>query len=112
VDDQDKALKFYTEMLGFVKKSSVTVASPDERDGAELRLEPASFPPARTFQQALYKAGIPATLFMVADIQDSYNRLTGRGVVFRSEPTPMGPTLMTMFDDTCGNLVLLLQEKD
>ena len=111
VDDQDKALKFYTERVGFVKKGITpfaTVASPDQ-PGAELRLEPLSFAPARKFQQAAYKAGIPATQFMVGDIRKAVDRMARLGVVFRGEPTPMGPVLMVMFDDSCGNLILLLQ---
>jgi catechol 2,3-dioxygenase-like lactoylglutathione lyase family enzyme len=118
VDDQEKALKFYTETLGLVKKKEMptgaarwlTVVSPDEPDGTELLLEPLSFAPARTWQATLHKGGIPLTQLAVADVQSSYDRLTRLGVVFRGKPTKMGPTTMAIFDDTCGNLIQLIQE--
>jgi len=117
VDDQDKALKFYTEILGFVKKTEIpvgqfkwlTVVSPDEPDGTELVLEPNQNPAARTFQQALYKQGIPLTAFQVEDIQNEYQRLKKLGVVFKQEPTQMGPATQAVFDDTCGNLIQIYQ---
>ena len=117
VDDQDKALKFYTEVLGFVlskdipigKDKWLTVVSPEGPAEIELLLEPMGFPPARTYQKALFEAGIPATMFAVADIQQEYERMKKLGVMFRSEPTKMGPTTITMFEDTCGNLIQLYQ---
>jgi catechol 2,3-dioxygenase-like lactoylglutathione lyase family enzyme len=117
VDDQDKALKFYTEVLGFVKKADIpvgtakwlTVVSPEGPDDVELLLEPNDNPAARTFQQAIREQGIPLTAFAVDDIQKEYERLKGLGVVFRSEPTRMGPTTVVVFDDTCGNLIQLYQ---
>lgn len=117
VDDQDKALKFYTNRLGFIKKNDmpmgefrwITVCSPDGVDGAELVLEPTQFPPARTYQKALFEAGIPATAFITADIHAEVKRLKARGVAIRGEPTPMGPITTVLFDDTCGNLINLVQ---
>jgi len=117
VDDQDKALKFYTEVLGFVlskdipigKDKWLTVVSPEGPAEIELLLEPMGFPPARTYQKALFEAGIPATMFAVADIQQEYERMKKLGVVFRSEPTKMGPTTVAVFEDTCGNLIQLYQ---
>jgi catechol 2,3-dioxygenase-like lactoylglutathione lyase family enzyme len=117
VDDQDKALKFYTEVLGFVKKREMpagafkwlTVVSPDAPDGVELLLEPNDNPAARTFQQAMYQQGIPATSFGVADIQIEYERLKKLGVAFAMEPTAAGPVTIAVFDDTCGNLIQIAQ---
>ena len=117
VDDQDKALKFYTEVLGFVKKTEIpvgnfkwlTVVSPDEPDGTELVLEPNQNPAAKTFQQAIYKQGIPLTAFQVEDIQKECERLKKLGVVFKTEPTKMGPVTIAVFDDTCGNLIQIYQ---
>lgn len=117
VDDQDKALRFYTGMLGFEKKSDVpvgeyrwiTVSSPDGVEGVELALEPAAFPPARAYQNALFEAGIPATAFMTDDIAGEFARLKARGVVFRGEPAAMGPITAVLFEDTCGNLISLVQ---
>lgn len=111
VTDQDKALKFYTEILGFVKKTEVpmgehrwlTVVSKEEQDGVELVLEPLGFAPAKIYQQELFKAGIPATAFYVEDINKEYERLTGLGVAFSMQPTQMGPATLAVFDDTCGN---------
>jgi catechol 2,3-dioxygenase-like lactoylglutathione lyase family enzyme len=116
VDDQDKALKFYTETLGFVKKIDVptgepggarwlTVVSPEEPDGTELLLEPMGFPPARTYQKALFDAGIPLIAFAVGDIQKQFERLKNLGVKFSTEPTAAGPTAIAVFDDTCGNRI-------
>jgi catechol 2,3-dioxygenase-like lactoylglutathione lyase family enzyme len=118
VDNQDKALKFYTEVLGFVKKTEVpigehkwlTVVSPEGPDGIELLLEPTGFPPARTYQKALYEAGIPLTSFAVEDIQREYERLEKLGVVFKTKPTKMGPVTVAVFDDTCGNLIQIAQK--
>lgn len=120
VDDQDKALRFYTEVLGFIRKNDIpmgpfrwlTVTSPDGVDGMELVLEPMGFAPARDYQKALFDAGIPATAFITRDIAAEYDRLRHQGVVFRSEPLPMGPVTSTVFEDTCGNLINLVQPHD
>ncbi len=117
VDDQEKALKFYTEKLGFVKMADIpmgeyrwlTVTSPEGIEGVEVSLEPTGFPPAKDYQKALYDAGIPITAFISTDIQDEVRRLRERGVVFRGEPENMGPIISVMFEDTCGNLVQLVQ---
>jgi len=117
VDNQDKAQKFYTEVLGFVVSKDIpigeakwlTVVSPEGPDDIELLLEPMGFPPARTYQKALFEAGIPATAFAVEDIQKEYERMKKLGVAFRSEPTKMGPTTIAVFEDTCGNLIQLYQ---
>jgi predicted enzyme related to lactoylglutathione lyase len=118
VDDQDKALKFYTEVLGFLKKSAfpvglfkwLTVVSPEEPDGVELLLEPNDNPAARQYQKALFEQGIAATSFAVSDIQKEYERMKRLGVVFTMEPTPMGPAIIAVFDDTCGNLIQIAQK--
>jgi catechol 2,3-dioxygenase-like lactoylglutathione lyase family enzyme len=117
VDDQDKALKFYTEVLGFVKKHDIplgearwlTVVSPEEPGDVELLLEPMGFPPARTFQKALFEAGIPLTSFAVDDIQREYERMKKLGVVFKTAPIQMGPVTIAVFEDTCGNLIQMAQ---
>ena len=117
VDDQDKALKFYTEALGFVKKLDIpvgefkwlTVVSPEEPDGVQLLLEPSDNPATQAFKKALVEQGIPLTTFFVDDIQSEYKRLTGLGVKFTMPPTAMGPTTMAVFDDTCGNFIQLNQ---
>ena len=117
VDDQDKALAFYTGKLGFVKKQNVpvgefkwlTVASPEEPDGVELLLEPNDNPAAAAFQQAIFQQGIAAAMFMVDDIQAEYERLKAQGVTFTMEPTSMGPTTIAVLDDTCGNLIQIAQ---
>jgi len=117
VDDQKKALKFYTEVLGFVKMADIpigeyrwlTVVSPDGPAGVELILEPMGFPPARTYQRALFDAGIPLTAFITSDIQAEFSRLKERGVTFRGEPANMGPIMSVLFEDTCGNLINLVQ---
>lgn len=117
VDDQDKALKFYTEVLGFEKKHDfpvgqfkwLTVVSPEEPDGTELLLEPNDNPAARTFQEAVFEQGIASTAFAVEDIQKEYERMKGLGVVFSMEPTRTGPATVAVFDDTCGNLIQLYQ---
>jgi len=113
VDDQAKALAFYTEVLGFVKKTEIpmgehswlTVVSPDDTDGVELVLEPDSHPAAGPFKEALVADGIPFTSFAVADVQAEYDRLTALGVTFTQPPTAMGPVTTAVFDDTCGNLI-------
>jgi catechol 2,3-dioxygenase-like lactoylglutathione lyase family enzyme len=113
VDDQQKALRFYTEVLGFVKKTEVplgehswlTVVSPDDPDGVELVLEPDEHPAARPFKDALVADGIPFTSFAVDDVQKEYERLKELGVTFTQEPTVMGPVTTAVLDDTCGNLI-------
>lgn len=116
VDDQQKALDFYTGVLGFVKKTDVpaggarylTVVSPDGPEGIELLLEPNEHPAAKVFQQALVADGIPLTSFGVDDVEAEYERLKRRGVVFRFGPTRSGPATTAVFDDTCGNLIMLV----
>jgi catechol 2,3-dioxygenase-like lactoylglutathione lyase family enzyme len=118
VDDQDKALRFYTEVLGFVKSKDIplgafrwlTIVSPDGPKEIELLLEPNENAAAKEYQASLHKQGIPLTAFAVADIQHEYSRLTQLGVRFRGEPAKVGPTMVAMFDDTCGNLIQLYQE--
>jgi catechol 2,3-dioxygenase-like lactoylglutathione lyase family enzyme len=117
VDDQDKALKFYTEILGFVKKTEIpmrefkwlTVVSPDAPDGCELLLEPNVHPAARTFQKALHDDSTPLTSFDVDNIHYEYERMKRLGVVFRQAPTTAGPVTLAVFDDTCGNFIQLVQ---
>ncbi len=117
VDDQDKALRFYTEILNFVKTQDfpvgqfrwITVASPEEPDAAKLLLEPNDNPAAATYQQAIFQQGISAATFVVDDIQAEYEDLKARGVRFTMEPTSMGPTTVAVLDDTCGNLIQLVQ---
>jgi predicted enzyme related to lactoylglutathione lyase len=117
VDDQEKALRFYTALVGFVKKTDIsmgqyrwlTVTAPEGAEGVELLLEPMAFPPARVFQKALYDAGIPATVFITKDINAEYQRLKASGVVFRGEPHSAGPATAVLFEDTCGNLINLVQ---
>ncbi len=117
VDDQEKALKFYTKVLGFKKMADIpmgeyrwlTVVSPDGVEGTELVLEPMGFAPAKTFQEALFKAGIPLTALISKDIRKEYKRLKGRGVKFRGEPVTSGPITSVLFEDTCGNLINLVQ---
>ena len=117
VDDQDKALKFYTQVLGFVKKFDLplgefkwlTVVSPEEPDGAEILLEPNNNPAASTFQKAIFDQGIPLTAFVVDDIHQEYERLRKLGVEFTMEPTNMGMTTVALLNDTCGNLIQIYQ---
>ncbi|MEU0076474.1 VOC family protein [Micromonospora tulbaghiae] len=117
VDDQDKALRFYTEVLGFVKKTDVptgeyrwlTVVSPDAPDGVELLLEPDAHPAAKAFKEALATDGIPLTQFAVDDVAAEHDRLRGLGVLFTQEPVDMGPVTTAVFDDTCGNLIQIAQ---
>lgn len=118
VDDQNKALKFYTEVLGFIKKSDfpvgqfkwLTVVSPEEPGGVELLLEPNDNPATKPFQKALFEQGIAAASFAVEDIQKEYERMKDLGVVFSMPPTDMGPATVAVFDDTCGNLIQLAQK--
>jgi catechol 2,3-dioxygenase-like lactoylglutathione lyase family enzyme len=117
VKDQEIALKFYTEVLGFVKKTEIplgdhkwlTVVAGEQPDGVELLLEPMAFEPARIFQKALFEAGIPYTAFNVDDVQKEYERLSGLGVVFSMKPTKMGPATLAVFDDTCGNNIQIVR---
>jgi catechol 2,3-dioxygenase-like lactoylglutathione lyase family enzyme len=117
VDDQAKALAFYTDVLGFLPKTDVpmgehrwlTVVSAQDPEGVELVLEPDEHPAAKTFKQALVADGIPFTSFGVADVQASYEALTARGVTFVQPPTAMGPVTTVVLDDTCGNLIQLAQ---
>ena len=117
VEDQDSALRFYTTVLGFEKKTDIpmgqvrwlTVSSPEGVAGVELVLEPMAFPPARTYQKALFEAGIPATAFITKDIATEFHRLKADGVKFRGEPMIMGPITAVVFEDTCGNLINLIQ---
>jgi catechol 2,3-dioxygenase-like lactoylglutathione lyase family enzyme len=117
VDDQDRALRFYTEVLGFVKKTEIpmgehrwlTVVSKDQPNGVELVLEPDAHPATRPFKRALVADGIPYTSFGVDDIQAEYQRLTAAGVNFTQPPVSMGPVTTAVFDDTCGNLIQIAQ---
>lgn len=117
VQDQDRALSFYTEKVGFVKREDVpmgehrwlTVVSPEGAEGVELLLEPLGFEPAREFYRALYEAGIPVTSFESADLESEVQRLKACGVAFRGEVQDMGGVKVAIFDDTCGNLVCLTQ---
>jgi catechol 2,3-dioxygenase-like lactoylglutathione lyase family enzyme len=117
VDDQDKALRFYTDVLGFRLKHDIpmgvhrwiTVVSPETPDGTELVLEPDEHPAARPFKEALVADGIPFTMFAVEDVSSEYERLRELGVRFTQEPTDMGPVVTAVFDDTCGNLIQIAQ---
>ncbi|MGP4064118.1 VOC family protein [Oceanobacillus sp. M65] len=118
VEDQDKALEFYSETLGFVKKHDVptgehrwiTLVSQDDQDGTELLLEPNEHPAAKDYQQRLFAEGIPVTMFGVADIHEEYKKLVEKGVQFTMEPTEMGNVTIAVFDDTCGNLIQIIQQ--
>ncbi|MFJ7771124.1 VOC family protein [Streptomyces sp. NPDC097107] len=119
VEDQAKAMRFYTEVLGFVKKHDVpvgerdrwlTVVSPDEPGGVELLLEPAGHPAVKAYRDALVEDGIPLAQFAVDDVQAEYERLRGLGVHFTQEPLEMGPVTTAVFDDTCGNLIQIATE--
>jgi catechol 2,3-dioxygenase-like lactoylglutathione lyase family enzyme len=113
VDDQDKALRFYTEVLGFEKRTEIplgahrwlTVVSPEDRDGVELSLEPDEHPAVRPFKDALVEDGIPFTSFAVEDVQAEYERLSALGVRFTQPPTQAGGVTTAVLDDTCGNLI-------
>ncbi|MFG1922336.1 VOC family protein [Cryptosporangium sp. NPDC048952] len=119
VDDQAKALAFYTDVLGFRKKEDVplgedrwlTVVSPDQPEGPELLLEPSGHPVVRPYQEGLVADGIPAASFAVDDLAAEAARLTALGVTFTQEPTDLGPIVMAVLDDTCGNLIQLVQRK-
>ncbi|ATO51471.1 VOC family protein [Brevibacillus laterosporus] len=117
VDDQNKALTFYTDVLGFVKKRELpagdfkwlTVVSPEGPNDIELLLEPLGHPAAKTFQKEMFEAGIPVTAFAVEDIHKEYERMIGLGVVFKTKPIDMNETSIAVFNDTCGNLIQLFQ---
>jgi len=117
VDDQDRALKFYTEVLGFQKKHEIpvgayrwiTLVSPEGHDDVELALEPNANPAAKTFQEAMFAQSIPLAAFEVADMEKEHARLKGQGVVFTQEPMTAGPVIIAVFSDTCGNLIQLYQ---
>ncbi|MDT0274503.1 VOC family protein [Blastococcus goldschmidtiae] len=113
VDDEDKALRFYTDVLGFVARNDVpmgahrwlTVVSPEQPDGVELLLEPDEHPAAQAYKQGLVADGIPYNSFTVPDVHAEYDRLTALGVRFTQPPTQMGPVTTAVLDDTCGNLL-------
>ena len=115
VDDQEKALRFYTDVLGFVKKTEfpvgehrwLTVVSPEDPNGVELVLEPDEHPAVRPFKEGLVADGIPFTSFAVDDVQKEYERMTALGVRFTQEPTQMGEMTTAVFDDSCGNLIMI-----
>jgi catechol 2,3-dioxygenase-like lactoylglutathione lyase family enzyme len=117
VDDQRKALDFYTNVLGFQKKTDIplgsaswlTVVSPEQPDGTELLLEPSDHPAVRPYKTALVEDGIPATSFAVDDVQAEFDRLRSKGVRFTQEPTQMGGVTTAVFDDTCGNLIQIVK---
>ena len=117
VDDQSKALAFYTDVMGFVKKHEIpagefrwiTVVAPDDPDGTELVLEPNNNSAAKTFQVELFQQGIPITAFEVDDVEREFDRLKKKGVVFTMKPTAMGPVTVAILSDTCGNLIQLYQ---
>ncbi|CAL9334620.1 VOC family protein [Streptomyces sp. enrichment culture] len=119
VDDQAKALRFYTDVLGFVKKHDVplgetdrwlTVAAPEEPDGTELLLEPSHHPAVKPYRDALVADGIPLAQFAVDDVRAEYERLRERGVRFTQDPLEMGPVTTAVFDDTCGNLIQITSQ--
>ena len=118
VQNQDKALEFYSETLGFVKKHDVpagefrwiTLVSPDNQDGTELVLEPNDNQAAKDYQKRLFEQGIPVTMFGVDDVRKEYDRLLKHGVKFTMEPTKMGDITIAVFDDTCGNLIQIIQQ--
>ena len=118
VDDQDKALAFYTDMLGFVKKHDepvgeyrwIALVSPENQEGTELLLEPKNHPASREYQEKIYSEGIPATMFGVADVHSEFERLKEKGVRFSMEPTPAGDMIIAVLDDTCGNLIQLIEQ--
>ena len=117
VDDQAKALEFYTRVLGFVKKADVsagkyrwlTVVSPEEPNGTQVVLEPKENPAAKTYQESIFKQGIPSTMFFVDDIHKEFQRLKGLGVKFTKEPTRTPGSTIALFEDTCGNLIQITQ---
>jgi predicted enzyme related to lactoylglutathione lyase len=119
VDDQDKALRFYTEVLGFIKKADftqgpfrwLTVASPEDPDGTELQLALNNNPAAKTYQEALFQQGQPAAMFFTDDVKGDYDRIKARGAQFTMPPTDVTASIITMLKDTCGNMIQLTQLK-
>jgi glyoxylase I family protein len=117
VDDQEKALRFYTDVLGFKKKHDVpvgeyrwiTVTSPEGPDDVELVLEPNANPAAKAYQESMFKQGIPLAAFEVGNLAAEFARLSAKGVAFTTPPTPAGPVSLALFADTCGNLIQLYQ---
>jgi predicted enzyme related to lactoylglutathione lyase len=117
VDDQDKALRFYTEVLGFVRKADfrqgsyrwLTVASPEEPDGTELQLALNESPAARAYQQALFQQSLPAAMFFTDDVKGDYERIKARGAAFAMPPTDVTASIIAVVNDTCGNLIQLTQ---
>ncbi|GAB41769.1 hypothetical protein GOTRE_001_00160 [Gordonia terrae NBRC 100016] len=121
VDDQRKAHEFYTEILGFTTRHDIpmgedtwwlTVVSPQDPEGMELLLEPSGHPAVKPYRDALIEDGIPLAQFAVDDVQAEYDRLRGLGVEFTQEPTDIGPAIVAVFDDTCGNLIQIAATKD
>ncbi|MEY1675439.1 VOC family protein [Gordonia sp. ABKF26] len=121
VDDQRKAHEFYTEILGFTTRHDIpmgedtwwlTVVSPQDPEGMELLLEPSGHPAVKPYRDALIEDGIPLAQFAVDDVQAEYERLSGLGVEFTQEPTDIGPAVVAVFDDTCGNLIQIAATKD
>lgn len=118
VRDQESALRFYTDVLGFLKKMDIpagqfrwlTVVSPEEPDGTQLLLEPNVHPAAARYQRAVFQAGIPLTSFAVDDLEKEYERLQALGVVFRTKPTDAGGAIVAVLEDSCGNLIQIYQE--
>jgi predicted enzyme related to lactoylglutathione lyase len=118
VRDQEHALGFYTEVLGFIKKTEIplgdykwlTVVSPDEPDGTQLVLEPNAHPASVAYQKDLFETGTPLTSFAVDDAQGEFERLKALGVKFTTEPTDVGTAIIAVFDDTCGNFIQIYQE--
>ncbi|MGW6209773.1 VOC family protein [Streptomyces sp. NPDC055089] len=119
VDDQDRGLRFYTDVLGFVKKAEVpvgkdrwlTVVSPEDPDGTELLLEPDGHPAVKPYKTALVNDGIPAASFAVDDVHAEFARLRGLGVRFTQEPMEAGPVTVAVLDDTCGNLIQIVHSR-
>ncbi|HSU58875.1 MAG TPA: VOC family protein [Candidatus Limnocylindrales bacterium] len=117
VDDQDKALRFYTEVLGFIKKADfsqgpfrwLTVASPEDPDGTELQLTLNNNPAAKAYQQAIFQQGQPAAMFYTGDVKGDYERIKARGVEFTMPPTDVTASTIAMLNDTCGNLIQLVE---
>jgi predicted enzyme related to lactoylglutathione lyase len=117
INDQDKALKFYTEVLGFEKKLDIpvgkyrwlTVIAPEDPDGPQILLEPDENPATQAFKKSLREQGIPVRAFATDDVKKEYERLSGLGVKFTMKPRKMGPATIAVFDDTCGNLIQLAQ---
>lgn len=120
VDDQEKALHFYTEILGFAKKQEfpvgeyrwLTLVSPENQDGTQLLLEPDGHPAVKPFKDALVDDGIPFTSFAVADVYEEYERLRALGVHFTQQPTDLGPATTAVFEDTCGNLIAIAHQNE